>query len=154
MEEKKITKEQYDKAVKAVMEREIMDDHLDGMGKFLIPMVGMIFAGKIADVLFGENPDTSNGGGSEGMTVSFGKAIEALKDGKKVTRKGWNGKGMFLFLAHTTDITTEADLSCCSHLEGDLVLPSIVMKTADDHFIVGWLASQTDMLSEDWMIID
>lgn len=63
MEEKKITKEQYDKAVKAVMEREIMDDHLDGMGKFLIPMVGMIFAGKIADVLFGENPDTSNGGG-------------------------------------------------------------------------------------------
>ena len=85
---------------------------------------------------------------------NFGWAIAALKKGKKVARKNWNGKGMFLFLAHSMDITTDADLSCVKDLEGDLVSPSIVMKTADDRFCVGWLASQTDMLAEDWMIVE
>lgn len=81
---------------------------------------------------------------------NFGWAIAALKKGKKVSRKNWNGKGMFLFLAHSMDITTDADLSCVKDLKGDLVSPSIVMKTADDRFCVGWLASQTDMLADDW----
>lgn len=86
--------------------------------------------------------------------MTFGLAIEAMKKGKKVARNGWNGKGMFLFLAETTDIETKADLSECEHMRGELVLPSIVMKTADDHFCVGWLASQTDMLAEDWVIVE
>lgn len=84
--------------------------------------------------------------------MNFGQAVELMKQGFKVAREGWNGKGMFLFLAHNVDIETAADLSCVSHLEGELCLPSIVMKTADDHFVVGWLASQTDMLAEDWKI--
>ena len=86
--------------------------------------------------------------------MNFGKAIEAMKKGEKVTRKGWNGKGMFLFLAKSTDIETDADLTVCEHMQGNLVMPSIVMKTADDKFCVGWLASQTDMLAEDWMTIE
>lgn len=91
---------------------------------------------------------------AEGDTYDFGTAINFLKDGLKVARKGWNGKGMFLFLAESTDIQTKADLSECEHMRGELVLPSIVMKTADDHFCVGWLASQTDMLAEDWVIVE
>lgn len=87
-------------------------------------------------------------------TFGFGEAIRRLKAGQKVARKGWNGKGMFLFLAESTDIETKADLTCCEHMTGDLVLPSIVMKTADNHFCVGWLASQTDMLAEDWCIVE
>ena len=87
-------------------------------------------------------------------TFSFGEAIKYLKRGMKVKRKGWNGKGMFLFIAKTTDIETDADLSCCEELEGELILPSIVMKTADNHFCVGWLASQTDMLADDWVFVD
>ncbi len=86
--------------------------------------------------------------------MTFGLAIEAMKKGKKVARKDWNGKGMFLFLAETTDIATQADLSECEHMKGELVLPSVVMKTADNHFCVGWLASQTDMLAEDWVIVE
>lgn len=85
--------------------------------------------------------------------MNFGLAIEAMKKGKKVARRGWNGKGMFLFLGTDIDLHTEADLSCVSNLEGDLTLPSIVMKTADDRFCVGWLASQTDMLADDWEIV-
>lgn len=87
-------------------------------------------------------------------TYSFGDAINFLKAGKKVARKGWNGKGMFLFLATDIEFHTEADLSCVSDLEGDLTLPAVVMKTADDHFCVGWLASQTDMLADDWFTVE
>ena len=87
-------------------------------------------------------------------TYSFGDAINFLKAGKKVARKGWNGKDMFLFLATDIEFHTEADLSCVSDLEGDLTLPAVVMKTADDHFCVGWLASQTDMLADDWFTVE
>ena len=86
--------------------------------------------------------------------MTFGLAIEAMKKGMKVARKGWNGKGMYLFLTTSIDFETKADLSSCRHLEGELTLPSIVMKTADDKFVVGWLASQTDMLAEDWIIVE
>ena len=86
--------------------------------------------------------------------LNFGQAIEALKEGKKVARKGWNGSGMFLFLAKEIDLHTDADLSCVRHLHGHLVLPSVVLKTATNQFCVGWLASQTDMLSEDWYVVE
>ena len=85
--------------------------------------------------------------------MTFGDALEYMKAGKKVARRGWNGKGMFLFVANATDLNTDADLSCIAHLSGELTQPTIVMKTADDKLCVGWLASQTDMLSEDWEIV-
>lgn len=85
---------------------------------------------------------------------SFSIALDYLKQGKKVARAGWNGKGMFLFLADDIEFHTEADLSCVSDLEGDLTEQSIVLKTADNKFVVGWLASQTDMLADDWNIVE
>lgn len=85
---------------------------------------------------------------------SFSVALDYLKQGKKVARKGWNGKGMFLFLADDIEFSTAADLSSVQDLEGELTCPSIVLKTADDKFVVGWLASQTDMLADDWNIVE
>lgn len=85
---------------------------------------------------------------------SFSVALDYLKQGKKVAREGWNGKGMFLFLADEIEFSTDADLSCVKDMEGDLTCPSIVLKTADDKFVVGWLASQTDMLADDWNIVE
>ena len=79
--------------------------------------------------------------------MDFGEAIKALKEGKKVARKGWNGKGMYLYLADG-ELLTDAI--------GDDSFPftdSVVMKTADDKYCIGWLASQTDMLAEDWEIV-
>lgn len=88
-------------------------------------------------------------------TFSFGEAIKYLKRGFKVARQGWNGKGMFLFLTKNMDLDTDADLSCCNDLEDDeLVLPSIAIKTADNKFVVGWLASETDILAEDWVFVE
>ena len=80
--------------------------------------------------------------------MNFGKALEELKQGKKVARKGWNGKGMYLYIADGKLLTQEI---------GDGSYPctdSIVMKTADNRYCIGWLASQTDMLAEDWHIVE
>lgn len=84
-------------------------------------------------------------------TFSFGDAIKYLKRGLKVKRKGWNG--MFLFLADEIHFFTKAVLQKKDGEPYDM-LPSIVMKTADDKCVVGWLASQTDVLAEDWVFVE
>ena len=94
---------------------------------------------------------------TEGMT--FGLAIEALKRGDIVTRRGWNGKGMFLWLKPAATIKSEwckdpLLKSLADRNGGEIeALGTICMKTADGKVLTGWLASQTDMLSEDWMIL-
>jgi len=96
---------------------------------------------------------------SEGL--SFGSALLFLKKGHRVARKGWNGKGMFLFLLPAGTVPTKAihDPALRNVIEenvgGDTfeALGSIRMFTADKKILTGWLASQTDMLSEDWMIL-
>ena len=80
---------------------------------------------------------------SNGMT--FGIAVERLKKGFKVAREGWNG--MYLFLAHGKDIQS------CTGINEKCV-DVICMKTAQDTVVFGWLASQTDMLAEDWVIVE
>lgn len=97
----------------------------------------------------------------ESVHFDFGKAINALKQGKKVAREGWNGKGMFLFLlpAGTIPKTAIFDPKLKEILENNGrdtfdALPTIRMKTADDKILTGWLASQTDIFAEDWMIVE
>ena len=86
-----------------------------------------------------------------GEIMNFGQAIEALKAGKKVSRYGWNGKGMFLFLREGRLIT---GVDPSTPMGGDFEsLPHICMRTADGKCCVGWLASQTDMLGEDWEVV-
>lgn len=88
----------------------------------------------------------------------FGTAIAALKRGKAVARKGWNGKGMFLTLQNGSEV--EGSLmrnEPAKNYYGDnkvKICPHIDMKAADGTYVVGWVASQTDMLAEDWEIIE
>lgn len=86
--------------------------------------------------------------------LDFGEAIKALKAGKKVQRKGWNGKGMFLFLVAGSTFKVDRPPLMGIYPEGTEVqyCPHIDMKTADDK-VVPWLASQTDVLAEDWEIV-
>lgn len=83
--------------------------------------------------------------------MNFGQAIEALNQGKKVARTGWNGKGMFLLYVPSEKwgIIGKIGLGIP---KGNL-LSWIGMKTADNKF-VPWLASQTDMIAEDWEVIE
>lgn len=94
--------------------------------------------------------------------MDFGDAIRALKAGKRVAREGWNGKGMWLSLSGplgAREIAFEnfwsKNNSEYARLNGGsaTVLPCITMKTATGEILMGWLASQTDMLAEDWQIV-
>ena len=87
--------------------------------------------------------------------MSFGMAIEAMKKGLKVCRTGWNGKGMFVFLVPGSTFQVNRPPLLGIYPEGHTInyLPHIDMKTATGE-IVPWLASQSDMLSDDWMIVE
>jgi hypothetical protein len=84
---------------------------------------------------------------------SFSSALEALKEGKLVGRKGWNGKGMFIFLVPGSEFNVNRAPLLGIFPEGTEIKyhAHIDMKTADG-MIVPWLASQTDMLAKDWII--
>lgn len=71
--------------------------------------------------------------------MNFGQAIAAMRIDLKVQREGWNGKGMWLALQKPDE-------------HSKMTAPYIYMKTADNK-LVPWLASQTDMLAEDWQIV-
>ena len=84
--------------------------------------------------------------------MNFGRAIVLLKEGKKLRRKGWNGKNQFIELA--TNISYK-------NADGEII--NINHKTIGNKAIafigtlgsqIGWLASQSDMLSDDWELID
>jgi hypothetical protein len=86
------------------------------------------------------------------VVMSFGDALNALKEGKKVQRSGWNGKGMYLYLANQKLKFPPLDEN---HKWMEDAFPEsefIVMKTADGK-LIPWLASQTDVLADDWGII-
>lgn len=91
--------------------------------------------------------------------LNFGAAIESLKIGLRVARSGWNGKGMYLWLMPTA--TVKAEWCKEPHLKflaeqagGEIeALGTIRMLTADGKILTGWLASQSDMLAEDWVIV-
>lgn len=92
--------------------------------------------------------------------MTFGEALEELKQGKRVSRAGWNGKGMFLYLVRGTLVDkeflrNEASQQPIEDHTGSVKFNGhIDMKTADGSVCIGWLASQADMLSNDWGIVE
>ena len=100
---------------------------------------------------------------SDGL-MKFGEALDRLKAGDRIARRGWNGKGMWLSLSGPLegrripyDKFWSANNAAYAHGLPDReanVLPCITMKTADGSILMGWLASQTDLLSEDWVIVE
>lgn len=87
----------------------------------------------------------------KGMNMDFGEAIRALKAGRSVAREGWNGKGMFLFLVHGSRFKVNRPPLLGIYPEGTEIdyHAHIDMRTAQG-YVVPWLASQADMLAEDW----
>jgi hypothetical protein len=94
-------------------------------------------------------------------SMNFGLAIEAMKKGYFVARKGWNGKGMFVYLVNGATVPIENLRGNCAKAVEFAKIPHpslnicghIDMKSADGSIVVGWLASQTDMLADDWTIV-
>jgi len=94
--------------------------------------------------------------------LTFGLAIEALKKGLKVARSGWNGKNMFVYMVEGHTVTKaellpgalETHVEPITDSEEIILNAHIDMKAADGTVVVGWLASQTDILAEDWGIVE
>lgn len=89
--------------------------------------------------------------------MDFGKAIEALKAGELVSRQGWNGKGMFLYYVPAAKYPAQRNgKGTMLGVFPDDMVPYrdyIAMKTAQND-VVPWVASQTDVLAEDWEIVN
>lgn len=86
---------------------------------------------------------------------SFSEALALIKEGRRVQRKGWNGKGMFISLVAGSVFTVNRPPLLGIYPEGTEITyhAHVDMKTADGQ-IVPWLCSQTDMLAEDWTVLD
>lgn len=112
---------------------------------------------------------------TEMTTIDFGQAIRLLKEGKSVCRAGWNGKGVFVYLNKgnfAADLLgfkpgDDVQPDHPSTLNGVSIglfeaggsgtvtrMPNINMRAADGSTVVGWLASQTDILATDWMLVE
>ena len=87
--------------------------------------------------------------------MNFGEALERLKAGERVCRVGWNGKGMFVFLVPGSTFAVNRPPLLGIYPEGTVInyLPHIDMRTVDGT-VVPWLASQTDVLAEDWGVVE
>ena len=91
--------------------------------------------------------------------LSFGVALESLKKGYRIARAGWHGKRAYIWLLPAA--TVKAEWCREPHLkevaeanDGEIeAVGSIRMMTADRKVLTGWLASQADMLAEDWAIL-
>lgn len=84
--------------------------------------------------------------------LTFGSALEAIKDGYRVQRSGWNGKNMWIVLVKGQAV--QKAVADCYGNSGETfpVLDAVYMKTADEK-LVPWLCSQTDMLANDWQTL-
>lgn len=96
--------------------------------------------------------------------MNFGQALEALKEGKKACREGWNGKEMWIVLMPELKLPAfssqepgvKVNDRTAKHIGVDTPLnsaPYIAMWTAQQTWQPGWLASQPDMLADDWMVV-
>ncbi len=83
--------------------------------------------------------------------MSFGKAIELLKEGKKLQREGWNGKGQYIELATNISYinSNKEEINVNHESIGNKAIAFIGTSGVQ----LGWLASQSDMLADDWKVV-
>lgn len=166
------------KAIQAAIEFLQNDEARDLLGLHKIRVDGQLRTrGELADLLHAalaqnEGPENS---GQSNTSLTFGQAIEAVKRGRRAARSGWNGKGLFIYLNKGSvdgarlgyrpgeqplpDHQSTLDGVRLGLFEtgdtGTLTrLPNINMHSATGSTVTGWLASQTDLLAEDWTILD
>ena len=102
--------------------------------------------------------------------MDFSNALYALKQGKRVQRKGWNGAGLFAFMRPSDELTRTVLVNNVKSLPKSVKdyydTPSeksketikftsyLCIKTIDEDIANGWIPSQTDLMAEDWVILD
>jgi len=92
--------------------------------------------------------------------MDIGEALQRAKQGDRVARRGWNGRDMWVTYSPGADALPAANFwspanKRFAESQGGYarVLPCFTMKTADGSILMGWLASQTDMIADDWFVL-
>jgi hypothetical protein len=89
---------------------------------------------------------------SGGIIMNFGKAIELLREGKKLQREGWNGKKQYIEIAQNISYkNTQGEIVNAEH---DAIGNKAIAFIGTSGVQLGWLASQADMLADDWKIAE
>jgi hypothetical protein len=88
----------------------------------------------------------------EVIKMDFGKAIQLLKEGKKLQRSGWNGKNQYIELA--TNISYKNTNNEIINAEHNAIGNKAIAFVGTSGVQLGWLASQSDMLAEDWRVVE
>lgn len=95
--------------------------------------------------------------------MKFGEAIEHARMGKKIAREGWNGKNMYVYMTKGDTIPVEdwveklpsQVLTNTERKRGHVIVkPHLDMMNAQDERIIGWSATQSDMLADDWYVVE
>lgn len=84
--------------------------------------------------------------------MDFGKAIQLLKEGKKLQRNGWNGKNQYIELAMFISYTNSNGKVI--NAQHDAIGNCAIAFVGTSGVQIGWLASQADMLAEDWRVLE
>lgn len=84
--------------------------------------------------------------------MDFGKAIQLMKEGKRVQREGWNGKNQYIELA--TNISYKNTKGEIINVEHDAIGNNAIAFVGTSGVQLGWLASQADMLANDWKEVE
>lgn len=95
--------------------------------------------------------------------MRFGEALAHARAGKRIARLGWNGENMYVYMTKGRLMPTDEwvasmpsqELTEVEKERGYVnIMPHLDMKSAQNTRIIGWLASQTDMLAFDWYVVD
>lgn len=107
-----------------------------------------------AGVVGGEG-DGEAGGTPARPSMTFGHALEAMKAGRRVSRDGWNGKGMFAYLVPAASYPVQTGAAKAHFGEGSMVPYNayLALKTVNDT-VSTWVPSVNDCLAEDWNVLD
>ena len=85
--------------------------------------------------------------------MNFGEALEKVKAGYAISRTGWNGKGQFVYLISARDLQVGLEYGYGEYEGEPVFTDTLAIRTTHNQIQVGWLASQSDMLAEDWRVV-
>ena len=85
--------------------------------------------------------------------MNFGEALEKVKAGYAISRTGWNGKGQFVYLISARDLQVGLEYGYGEYEGEPVFTDTLAIRTTHNQIQVGWLASQSDMLADDWRVV-
>lgn len=89
---------------------------------------------------------------TEGLT--YGQALEMAKQGKRITRRGWNGAGQFVYLQRGDDTAKAFGYGFGEYLNEPAFNDCLILRNAQNRLVMGWTASTGDTLAIDWSVIE